>query len=74
MCVCACLSIGPFHNENPMPCTCQKTNLANRFVPIDELDDMQKRRAEEFRQHQIRFLNYRIFSKSAYKKHPIKAV
>jgi len=57
-----------------MPCTCQKTNLANRFVPIDELDDMQKRRAEEFRQHQIRFLNYRIFSKSAYKKHPIKAV
>ncbi|KAG1928969.1 beta-1,4 N-acetylgalactosaminyltransferase [Pimephales promelas] len=47
-------SIGPFHNENPMPCTCQKTDLANRFVPIDELDDMQKRRAEEFRQHQIR--------------------
>jgi len=56
MSVCACLSIGPFHNENPMPCTCQKTDLANRFVPIDELDDMQKRRAEEFRQHQIRFL------------------
>ncbi|XP_039521993.1 beta-1,4 N-acetylgalactosaminyltransferase 2-like [Pimephales promelas] len=48
------INIGPFHNENPMPCTCQKTDLANRFVPIDELDDMQKRRAEEFRQHQIR--------------------
>lgn len=54
--VCACLSIGPFHNESPMPCTCQKTDPANRFVPKDELDDLQKRRAEEFRQHQIRFL------------------
>ncbi|XP_048015567.1 beta-1,4 N-acetylgalactosaminyltransferase 2 [Megalobrama amblycephala] len=47
-------NIGPFHNENPTPCTCQKTASANQFVPEDELDDLQKRRAEEFRQHQIR--------------------
>ncbi|XP_067235362.1 beta-1,4 N-acetylgalactosaminyltransferase 1 isoform X2 [Chanodichthys erythropterus] len=47
-------NIGPFHNENPTPCTCQKTAPANQFVPEDELDDLQKRRAEEFRQHQIR--------------------
>ncbi|ROL54663.1 Beta-1,4 N-acetylgalactosaminyltransferase 2 [Anabarilius grahami] len=48
------LRIGPFHNENGTPCTCQKTAPANQFVPKDELDDLQKRRAEEFRQHQIR--------------------
>uniref|UniRef100_A0A8C2FY02 Glycosyltransferase 2-like domain-containing protein n=1 Tax=Cyprinus carpio TaxID=7962 RepID=A0A8C2FY02_CYPCA len=47
-------SIGPFRNENPTPCTCQNTMPANQFVSKDELDDLQKRRAEEFRQHQIR--------------------
>ncbi|KAK9952057.1 hypothetical protein ABG768_017917 [Culter alburnus] len=47
-------NIGPFHNENPTPCICQKTAPANQFVPEDELDDLQKRRAEEFRRHQIR--------------------
>ncbi|KAK7117270.1 hypothetical protein R3I94_022737 [Phoxinus phoxinus] len=48
------INIGPFHNENPMPCTCQEADHANRYVPKDELDDLQNRRAEEFRQHQIR--------------------
>uniref|UniRef100_A0A8C1JRZ8 Beta-1,4 N-acetylgalactosaminyltransferase 2-like n=1 Tax=Cyprinus carpio TaxID=7962 RepID=A0A8C1JRZ8_CYPCA len=47
-------NIGPFRNENPTPCTCQNTMPANQFVSKDELDDLQKRRAEEFRQHQIR--------------------
>ncbi|XP_067292493.1 beta-1,4 N-acetylgalactosaminyltransferase 1 isoform X2 [Pseudorasbora parva] len=47
-------NIGPFYNDNPTPCTCQNTEPANRFVPNEELGDLQKRRAEEFRQHQIR--------------------
>ncbi|XP_016339571.1 beta-1,4 N-acetylgalactosaminyltransferase 2 [Sinocyclocheilus anshuiensis] len=47
-------NIGPFRNENPTPCTCQNTMPANQFVSKGELDDLQKRRVEEFRQHQIR--------------------
>ncbi|KAI2648562.1 Beta-1,4 N-acetylgalactosaminyltransferase 1 [Labeo rohita] len=47
-------NIGPFRNENPAPCTCQKTKPANQYVSKDKLDDLEKRRTEEFRQHQIR--------------------
>ncbi|XP_056307839.1 beta-1,4 N-acetylgalactosaminyltransferase 2 isoform X2 [Danio aesculapii] len=47
-------NIGPFRNDNPTPCSCQKTDPANKYVSKDELEEMQKRRAEEFRQHQIR--------------------
>ncbi|XP_065153852.2 beta-1,4 N-acetylgalactosaminyltransferase 2-like [Paramisgurnus dabryanus] len=47
-------NIGPFPSENSLSCTCQKTEPANRFVSKDELEDLQKRRAEEYRQHQIR--------------------
>ncbi|XP_073798827.1 beta-1,4 N-acetylgalactosaminyltransferase 2 isoform X1 [Danio rerio] len=47
-------NIGPFRNDNPTACSCQKTDPANKYVSKDELEEMQKRRAEEFRQHQIR--------------------
>lgn len=49
-----CLSIGPFRNDNPPSCTCQNTEPAKQHVPKDELEDLQRRRAEEYRQHQIR--------------------
>nr|XP_055049235.1 beta-1,4 N-acetylgalactosaminyltransferase 2-like [Misgurnus anguillicaudatus] len=47
-------NIGPFPNDNSMSCTCQNTEPANRYVSKDELEDLQKHRAEEYRQHQIR--------------------
>ncbi|KAA0724658.1 Beta-1,4 N-acetylgalactosaminyltransferase 2 [Triplophysa tibetana] len=47
------LSIVPFPKDNPPPCTCQKTEPAKQYVPEDEMEDLQKRRAEEYRQHQI---------------------
>ncbi|XP_051546251.1 beta-1,4 N-acetylgalactosaminyltransferase 1-like [Myxocyprinus asiaticus] len=47
-------NIGPFPNDNPPSCTCQNAPPANQYVSKDELEDLQKRRAEEYRQHQIR--------------------
>ncbi|XP_057186306.1 beta-1,4 N-acetylgalactosaminyltransferase 2-like isoform X1 [Triplophysa rosa] len=47
-------NIGSFPNDNPLPCTCQVTEPAKQHVPKDELEDLQRRRAEEYRQHQIR--------------------
>ncbi|KAI7795865.1 hypothetical protein IRJ41_008434 [Triplophysa rosa] len=43
-----------FPNDNPQPCTCQDTEPAKQHVPKEEMEDLQRRRAEEYRQHQIR--------------------
>ncbi|XP_056595163.1 beta-1,4 N-acetylgalactosaminyltransferase 2-like [Triplophysa dalaica] len=45
--------IGPFFNDNPS-CACRNNNSLNQFVPENELQDLQKRRIEEYKQHQIR--------------------
>ncbi|XP_073720782.1 beta-1,4 N-acetylgalactosaminyltransferase 2-like isoform X3 [Misgurnus anguillicaudatus] len=47
------LSIGPFY-DIPSSCTCRNNQSASQFVSKDELEDLQRRRAEEYRQHQIR--------------------
>ncbi|XP_065133599.1 beta-1,4 N-acetylgalactosaminyltransferase 2-like isoform X2 [Paramisgurnus dabryanus] len=46
-------SIGPFYNS-PSSCSCRNNQSAAQFVSKDELEDLQRRRAEEYRQHQIR--------------------
>ncbi|KAI7812265.1 hypothetical protein IRJ41_022545 [Triplophysa rosa] len=46
-------SIGPLFNDNPS-CACRNNNLLNQFVPENESQDLQKRRLEEYKQHQIR--------------------
>nr|XP_055048549.1 beta-1,4 N-acetylgalactosaminyltransferase 2-like isoform X1 [Misgurnus anguillicaudatus] len=48
------LNIGPFYHDNPSSCTCRNNQSASQFVSKDELEDLQRRRAEEYRQHQIR--------------------
>ncbi|KAI7812264.1 hypothetical protein IRJ41_022544 [Triplophysa rosa] len=45
--------IGPLFNDNPS-CACRNNNLLNQFVPENESQDLQKRRLEEYKQHQIR--------------------
>nr|XP_055048566.1 beta-1,4 N-acetylgalactosaminyltransferase 2-like isoform X1 [Misgurnus anguillicaudatus] len=45
-------NIGPFPIENFQSCTCKNTDPPD--MPKDELEDLQKRRAKEYRQHQIR--------------------
>ncbi|XP_073725000.1 beta-1,4 N-acetylgalactosaminyltransferase 2-like isoform X1 [Misgurnus anguillicaudatus] len=47
-------SIGPFY-YSPSSCTCRDNNQStSQFVSKDELEDLQRRRAEEYKQHQIR--------------------
>ncbi|TRY97066.1 hypothetical protein DNTS_001466 [Danionella cerebrum] len=41
-------------NENPTPCSCQDTEPANSHVPKHALEELEKRRAEEYRQHLLR--------------------
>ncbi|XP_073669495.1 beta-1,4 N-acetylgalactosaminyltransferase 2-like [Paramisgurnus dabryanus] len=48
-----CPSIGPFY-DSPSSCNCRNNQSAAQFVSNDELEDLQRRRAEEYRQHQIR--------------------
>ncbi|XP_051975456.1 beta-1,4 N-acetylgalactosaminyltransferase 2-like [Xyrauchen texanus] len=48
------LSTKPSPYDNSPLCNCQNTEPANKYVSVDELEDFRKRRAEEYRQHQIR--------------------
>lgn len=53
-CVWHDFSIGPFPSKNRSSCSCTGYGLTVNTVPPDELEDLQRRRSEEYRQYQLR--------------------
>lgn len=49
-------SIGPFFSTNRSSCSSKGAALTRRHVPKNMLNDILKRRAEEYRQHRLRFI------------------
>ncbi|XP_052394759.1 beta-1,4 N-acetylgalactosaminyltransferase 1-like [Carassius gibelio] len=47
-------NIGPFPSKNRSSCSCKGYSLNAQNVPVDELEDLQRRRSEEYRQYQLR--------------------
>ncbi|XP_051744744.1 beta-1,4 N-acetylgalactosaminyltransferase 1-like isoform X1 [Ctenopharyngodon idella] len=47
-------SIGPFPSKNRSSCSCDGYALTVRNVQVDELEDLQRRRLEEYQNYQIR--------------------
>ncbi|XP_073689581.1 beta-1,4 N-acetylgalactosaminyltransferase 1-like [Garra rufa] len=47
-------NIGPFPSKNRSSCSCEGYTLNAQHVPEDELEDLQRRRSEEYRQYQLR--------------------
>ncbi|XP_026801232.3 beta-1,4 N-acetylgalactosaminyltransferase 2 [Pangasianodon hypophthalmus] len=47
-------NIGPFPSKNRSSCSCEGYTLNAKYVPADELQDLQRRRTEEYRQYQLR--------------------
>ncbi|XP_016314949.1 beta-1,4 N-acetylgalactosaminyltransferase 2-like [Sinocyclocheilus anshuiensis] len=47
-------NIGPFPSKNRSSCSCKGYALNAQNVPVDELEDLQRRRSEEYRQYQLR--------------------
>ncbi|KAL1277819.1 hypothetical protein QQF64_024492 [Cirrhinus molitorella] len=47
-------NIGPYPSKNRSSCSCEGYTLNAQHVPVDELEDLQRRRSEEYRQYQLR--------------------
>ncbi|XP_050959539.1 beta-1,4 N-acetylgalactosaminyltransferase 2 [Labeo rohita] len=47
-------NIGPFPSKNRSSCSCEGYALNAKHVAVDELEDLQRRRSEEYRQYQLR--------------------
>ncbi|XP_051987196.1 beta-1,4 N-acetylgalactosaminyltransferase 1-like [Xyrauchen texanus] len=47
-------SIGPFPSKNRSSCSCEGFSVTGLTVPAAELEDVQRRRSEEYRQYQLR--------------------
>lgn len=55
-------NIGPFPSKNRSSCSCKGYALNAQNVPVDELEDLQRRRSEEYRQYQLRSKNIPVLS------------
>ncbi len=56
-------NIGPFPSKNRSSCSCEGYTLNAQHVPADELEDLQRRRSEEYRQYQLRSKNIQVNSR-----------
>ncbi len=59
-------NIGPFPSKNRSSCSCEGYTLNAQHVPADELEDLQRRRSQEYRQYQLRSKNIPLLSRCFY--------
>lgn len=48
------LSIGPFPSKNRSSCSCNGFSILAQNVQVDEMEDLQRRRSEEYQKYQLR--------------------